>query len=161
VDVDPAQPDNGVHATCRVVGDAGAVLPALLGALREHDRVPPAGHGAGLFREALRGMVWTAESEAHMPRLDALSRALPADRIVARDSMELAKSSHHYLSAEQHRSWLVSYGFSTLGTASPTAIGAKLAFPDRPVTSVAGDGGLLFTIAELGPPSTCGCRVPY
>jgi thiamine pyrophosphate-dependent acetolactate synthase large subunit-like protein len=132
-----------------VVGDAGAVLPALLGALREEGRVPPAGDGAGRVREALGGMAWTADSEEHMPWLDALQQALPVDRIVALDSTKLAYTAHHYLPAEQPRSWLAPYGFGTLGTALPMAIGAKLAFPDRPVAAVAGDGGLLFTIAEL------------
>jgi thiamine pyrophosphate-dependent acetolactate synthase large subunit-like protein len=149
VDVDPAQLDSGVRATCGVVGDAGAVLQALLGARREEERVPPTGDGAGRVREALGGMAWTADSEEHMPWLDALQQALPVDRIVALDSTKLAYTAHHYLPAEQPRSWLAPYGFGTLGTALPMAIGAKLAFPDRPVAAVAGDGGLLFTIAEL------------
>jgi thiamine pyrophosphate-dependent acetolactate synthase large subunit-like protein len=149
VDIDPAQLDNGVRATCGVVGDARRVLPALLGALREQERVPPAGDGAGRVREALRGIAWTADSKAHMPWLDALQRALPANRLLALDSTKLAYTAHHYLPAEQPRSWLAPYGFGTLGTALPMAIGAKLALPDRPVASVTGDGGLLFTIAEL------------
>jgi len=40
-------------------------------------------------------------------------------------------------------------GYGTLGYALPAAVGAKLACPDRPVVAVIGDGGLLFTIAEL------------
>jgi thiamine pyrophosphate-dependent acetolactate synthase large subunit-like protein len=149
VDVDPAQLDNGVRATCGLVGEAGAVLTALLRVLHAQDRTPPAGDGAARVREALRGIAWTAESEAHMPWLDALEQALPADRILALDSAKLAYTAHHYLPAERPRSWLAPYGFGTLGTALPMAIGAKLGLPDRPVVAVAGDGGLLFTIAEL------------
>jgi thiamine pyrophosphate-dependent acetolactate synthase large subunit-like protein len=149
VDIDPGQLNNGVRASCGVVGDSGAVLSALVRVLREQDRAAPAGDGADRVREALRGMEWTADSEAHMPWLDALEQALPADRIVALDSTKLAYTAHHYLPAERPRSWLAPYGFGTLGTALPMAIGAKLAFPDRPVAAVAGDGGLLFTIAEL------------
>ena len=40
-------------------------------------------------------------------------------------------------------------GFGTLGPALPVAIGAQLAAPERPVLCIVGDGGLLFTVAEL------------
>lgn len=50
----------------------------------------------------------------------------------------------------QPRSWLTSCtGFGTLGYALPAAIGAKLANPDRDVLCLIGDGGLMFTVAEL------------
>ena len=37
----------------------------------------------------------------------------------------------------------------TLGPALPMAIGAKVGAPERPVMSLSGDGGFLFTIQEL------------
>jgi hypothetical protein len=37
----------------------------------------------------------------------------------------------------------------TLGFGYPTALGVKVAFPERPVVSVSGDGGFAFGIAEL------------
>jgi acetolactate synthase-1/2/3 large subunit len=36
-----------------------------------------------------------------------------------------------------------------LGYAVPAAIGAKLARPEQPVIAVAGDGGFMFSVAEL------------
>jgi acetolactate synthase-1/2/3 large subunit len=139
-----------VPATAGVAGDAHAVLSALGDALRDSGRASAdAAPGADRVRAALRQLDWTPESEAHMPWLDALERTLPADRIVALDSTKLAYTAHHYMSAERPRSWLAPYGFGTLGTAVPMAIGAKLGRPDRPVVAIAGDGGLLFTIAEL------------
>ena len=44
----------------------------------------------------------------------------------------------------------------TLGYSLPAAIGAKLACPDRPVVSINGDGGFLFTLQELATASTLG-----
>jgi acetolactate synthase I/II/III large subunit len=45
---------------------------------------------------------------------------------------------------------LITSGFSgTLGAGFPTALGVKVAMPDRPVVSLNGDGGFLFGGAEL------------
>jgi acetolactate synthase-1/2/3 large subunit len=47
------------------------------------------------------------------------------------------------------RTYLTSSYFATLGYAFPTALGAKLAAPDRPVVCVTGDGGFLYACGEL------------
>ena len=47
------------------------------------------------------------------------------------------------------RSCLNPTGYATLGYALPAGIGAKLAQPDRQLAVVSGDGGILFTVAEL------------
>ena len=39
--------------------------------------------------------------------------------------------------------------FGTLGFSLPAAIGAQIACPDRPIVSLSGDGGFLFTSEEL------------
>ena len=44
---------------------------------------------------------------------------------------------------------LAPYGFGTLGPALPMAIGGAIAAPDRVAVAIAGDGGAMFTIAEL------------
>jgi acetolactate synthase-1/2/3 large subunit len=44
---------------------------------------------------------------------------------------------------------LTSGGLGTMGFALPAAIGAQMAFPDRLVWAVAGDGGFQMTLQEL------------
>ncbi len=41
-------------------------------------------------------------------------------------------------------------GYGTLGYATPASIGAKIASPERPVICIIGDGGIQFTLSELG-----------
>ena len=84
-----------------------------------------------------------------MPWLTAIEAELPSDAIVALDSTQLAYSAHWWLPATQPRSWLAPYGFGTLGCALPMAIGASVATPNRHVLAIAGDGGWLFTVAEM------------
>ena len=51
-------------------------------------------------------------------------------------------------------------GFGTLGYALPAAIGAKLARPDRRVVAVHGDGGIMFSLAELATAAELGLVLP-
>jgi acetolactate synthase-1/2/3 large subunit len=47
------------------------------------------------------------------------------------------------------RDFLTSNGLASMGYAVPGAMGARLAFPDRPILAFTGDGGLLMAIADL------------
>jgi acetolactate synthase-1/2/3 large subunit len=47
------------------------------------------------------------------------------------------------------RTFITSSYFATLGYSFPTALGVKLAAPDRQVVCVVGDGGFLYACAEL------------
>ena len=155
VDIDPRQIDAGVAADVGIVADAGLALEALAAVLD-----PRAANGRERVAAARSALDWSADSRAHFPWLDALDAALPADRIVAVDSTQLAYTAQLYLPAERPRSWLAPYGLGTLGPALPMAIGAKVAAPDRPVVAIAGDGGVLFTIAELGTAADLGLNLP-
>lgn len=63
--------------------------------------------------------------------------------------MPVYYGSVHQLVATQPRRFLYPVGYATLGYALPAAIGAKLAQPDVRVLGLSGDGGAMFTIAEL------------
>jgi thiamine pyrophosphate-dependent acetolactate synthase large subunit-like protein len=156
VDVDPRQIDSGVVADVGVVADGGAALAALAEALGPGS----GGDGAARVAAARAALDWTEQSRGHFPWLDALDAALPEDRIVALDSTQLAYTAQHYLPAARPRSWLAPYGLGTLGPALPMAIGAKIAAPDRPVVAIAGDAGLLFTVAELATAVDLGLSLP-
>ncbi|MCB0150819.1 MAG: acetolactate synthase large subunit, partial [Caldilineaceae bacterium] len=54
-----------------------------------------------------------------------------------------------YFTHDQPGQLLTSGGLGTMGFALPAAIGAQMAFPDRLVWAVAGDGGFQMTLQEL------------
>ena len=65
--------------------------------------------------------------------------------------MESATTGGHaYFPCSRPRSWFFPSGYGTLGWALPAAIGARLAAPERATVVLAGDGGFLFTVQELG-----------
>lgn len=143
IDIDPEQLGRRMQPTVGLVADASAALAALAAALPAADR-------GGAERAAEWRAVWKAGVPARFASwLDALAAATPSDAIVALDSTQLAYSAHMTMPCEQPRSWLAPYGLGTLGCALPMAVGAKIAHPHRPVLALAGDGGWLFTVAEM------------
>jgi len=53
---------------------------------------------------------------------------------------------------------IISNGFAAMGISLPGALSAKLAFPDRQVVAVTGDGGFLMNCQELE--TAVRCRLP-
>ena len=143
IDVDPAQIDRRVVPEVALVGDARETLERLVG------RLAPRARRGVAAAAALRDTAHAETRDDLVPWLDAIAEALPADAIVALDSTQLAYAAHVVLPCERPRSWLAPYGLGTLGCALPMAIGARIAEPDRPVLAIAGDGGWLFTVAEM------------
>ena len=146
LDVDPSVIGRQYKARLAIVGDARdglAGLAAALGAGRAR-----AGWDRGRL-SALRadaGPRYTAEIAA---AIAALRRALPDDAIVVNDQTGLTYWMEHKFPVYAPRTFLYPTGSAVLGYAVPAAIGAKLARPDRPVVAVAGDGGFMFSVAEL------------
>jgi acetolactate synthase-1/2/3 large subunit len=129
-----------------IVGDARDGLAGLLAAL------PPGAPGARWDWAALR-RARDARHPRHTTVIDGLLRALreavPANGIFVGDQTCLNYWMEWHLPILAPRTFLYPIGSATLGYGVPAAIGAKVAQPDRPVVVVVGDGGLLFTGAEL------------
>ncbi len=82
--------------------------------------------------------------------LNVIRECLP-NCIMVGDSTQLIYAGNLYSEIEYVSGWFNSAtGFGTLGFGPPAAIGAKLAKPDMPVVCIVGDGGIQFTLAELG-----------
>ena len=81
--------------------------------------------------------------------VDTLRAALPDDAILVPDTATMGYMCHMHYPVYEGRTYLPSSFMGTLGFAYPTALGAKVARPDRPVVAVVGDGGFLFTAMEM------------
>jgi thiamine pyrophosphate-dependent acetolactate synthase large subunit-like protein len=81
---------------------------------------------------------------------DGIATALGRDGIVAGDSaMVCYRGAVAALPAYQPAAFLYPTGYGTLGYGLPAAIGAKVGRPEARVIALLGDGGIMFTIAEL------------
>jgi hypothetical protein len=84
-----------------------------------------------------------------MSFVEAIREALPEDGIFCDEMTQVGYVSWFGMPFHAPRT-LITSGFSgTLGAGFPTALGVKVACPDRAVVAVTGDGGFLFGGSDL------------
>ncbi|MDP6117911.1 MAG: thiamine pyrophosphate-binding protein [Planctomycetota bacterium] len=135
-------------------GDAGILISGLLEEMTSR---------AGLQRKKWLGQAGAARdrqrSEPSHPLISALSRNLPGDAITVADVHTLGYRMQARFPINQPRSFLYSAVYVNLGYGLPPALGAKIAFPDRAVVAVCGDGGFAMTGTELATAAQLGLDV--
>jgi acetolactate synthase-1/2/3 large subunit len=131
-----------------IQGDARSTLEALYKALSAAAPARPENReGINKLKEA------RAESAIRVEPQDSLiasvRAAMPDDGILISGMTQLGYYSRSYFPVYEPRSFLTSSYFGNLGYAYPTALGAKVAQPDKAVVALSGDGGFLFNSQEL------------
>lgn len=135
-------PALGIHA------DARLALQALLETVRErHDETAPDRVRELLVRVAER--IDAQELTLEQDLLASIRRALPADSPSFWDMTILAYWAWSAFDAKGPNLLHSAQGAGGLGYGFPAALGAAAADPTRPVLAVSGDGGALYSIAEL------------
>ena len=157
VDVDPASIALNRPVDLGIVGDARAVLAALLGAVQE--RAQPRQEHEGFvryralteeWREQLNVALQGTPGKISPGRMVQVVRGFfPHNAITVMDGGNTSLWTASFNPILAARSYLYTAKFGHLGTGLPYAIGAKLAAPERPVYLVSGDGALGFNIQEL------------
>ncbi len=148
IDIDPLVLNKVTSPALGINADLKDALPRLL------DSLPPQPE-----REKWRSTIshtkseFTAEIESTLkPQLDwlhAIRQALPDDGIFVDELTQIGYVSRFAFPTYQPRTFLSTGYQGTLGYGIATALGAAHARPDVPVVSITGDGGAMFTIAEL------------
>lgn len=147
IDVDATSISVNAVPEVALVGDAVATLEALLAVLA-HCAVDGHELAAG-WRDKFRADA-RAEGAPWLDIVAALAEALPRESIVAGDSaMACYYGALSNLPLYRPNAFLYPTGVGTLGYGVPAGIGAKVANPEAPVLVLQGDGGAMFTIAEL------------
>ncbi|MFW9912973.1 MAG: thiamine pyrophosphate-binding protein [Candidatus Thorarchaeota archaeon] len=81
--------------------------------------------------------------------LGELRDSLPRDAIIVTSAGHTQAALFQEFPILQTNTHITSGGFSTMGFGLPAALGVQLAFPERTVVSVEGDGSFLMTCQEL------------
>ena len=81
--------------------------------------------------------------------IEVLNRLTGGDAIITTEVGQNQMWAAQFYKFNEPRRLLTSGGLGTMGYGLPAAIGAKLAFPDKTVIDVAGDGSIQMNIQEL------------
>lgn len=81
--------------------------------------------------------------------ITAIRAAMPEDGILVSGMTQVGYYSRAHFPTYKPRTYLTSSYFGNLGYAFPTALGAKVACPNKAVVAICGDGGFLFNSQEL------------
>ncbi|MBQ0829147.1 thiamine pyrophosphate-binding protein [Streptomyces tagetis] len=135
-------PALGIHA------DARLALQALLETVPERTD-PTAPDRVRTLLEKVRARIDAQELTLEQDVLAAVRRALPDGSPSFWDMTILAYWAWSAFDAKAPNTMHSAQGAGGLGYGFPAALGAAVADPTRPVLAVSGDGGALYSIAEL------------
>ena len=131
-------------------GDARATIEALLPYLVEAGaRERPSPAEAITAARSLIAYYGIRLREPQYPVMEAMQNAIPEDAFIVWDVTQFGYYARTHYRVNQPKTYIDSgYSFN-LGYGFPTALGVKVAKPDRPVLCVTGDGGFMFNASEL------------
>jgi acetolactate synthase I/II/III large subunit len=101
------------------------------------------------WQQELTAIDWDAKPIVSPRVVRDLRAALEADAVVTVDSGNFNYWVQRYYESRTPGAYIYPAATGTMGCGLPAAMGIKLAFPDRQVVAVAGDGGFLMTMQDL------------
>jgi acetolactate synthase-1/2/3 large subunit len=148
VDIDAAEFERIEAPAVAIHGDARAAITALAAALRKRtQRRPSREEELTSLKARIASDIQSVQPQ--MSYLEAIRRALPEDGYFVDEITQVGYTSWFGFPVYEPRHH-VNCGYQgTLGYGYATALGVKVAHPDKPVVNIAGDGGFLFTSNEL------------
>ncbi len=148
IDIDPEEVARIAEPDVGIVCDARVALAALIPEVEKRLRHRPNRRSEYLALKArLSADVGRVQPEAAY--LEAIRQALPKEGIFCDEITQCGFASWYAFPVSRPREHINCGYQGTLGYGYATALGVKLAHPDRPVVAIAGDGGFSFNLSEL------------
>jgi acetolactate synthase I/II/III large subunit len=148
IDIDPSEmrrftPD------AAIIADALAGTRELLAAVRKRGYSKTSGRRAAIREASALALKQIQSVQPQIAYLNILREVLPPEAIVTDELSQVGFASWYGFPIYQPRTFITSGYQGTLGAGFPTALGAKVAHPDKPVVAITGDGGFMFGVQEL------------
>jgi acetolactate synthase-1/2/3 large subunit len=148
IDIDPSEMRRYPPDTA-IVADAKAGTTELLAAVRKIGYAKTSGRRAAIREASAAALKEIQKIQPQMAYLNILREVLPSNAIVTDELSQVGFASWYGFPVYEPRTFISSGYQGTLGSGFPTALGAKVAHPDRPVVAITGDGGFMFGVQEL------------
>ncbi|MFA5644812.1 MAG: biosynthetic-type acetolactate synthase large subunit [Candidatus Ratteibacteria bacterium] len=160
IDIDPSSIGKNVPVDIPIVGDVKNVLVKMLSFLKKPSvstelSVPEPAREQWLQKISQwkkdHPLTYPKKSPLLQPQLviETLSRLADDDAIITTEVGQNQMWAAQFYTFKKARTFITSGGLGTMGFGFPAAIGAQVAFPDRMVIDIAGDGSIQMNIQEL------------
>jgi len=155
IDIDPSSISKNVAVDIPIVGDAKNILGELL----EQIKKSPDTKDWHSIIEGLKKKypLKYKDGDKIKPQyvIEQLCEAAKEDTIITTEVGQNQMWAAQWYKYNFPRTFISSGGLGTMGFGFPAAMGAKVAYPERQVVDIAGDGSIQMNIQEL---ATCVCN---
>lgn len=159
IDIDPSAISKRVKAAIPIVGNVKDVLQEMLSQLQtihlnaETEALAHWWKCINQWRE-IRCLRYTESTEVIKPQyvIETLKKMAGNQAYIVSDLGQHQLWTAQYYGFDTPRQWVTAGGLGVAGIGLPYAIGTQIAYPDKPVIYIAGEGSLQVALSEL---ATC------
>ena len=148
VDIDPEEVDRLHAPAVAIIGDAGEILTELANTVGQYN-ISRASREEELINLKSELALRFEEVQPQLSFLKVIREELPEDGIFVDEVTQTGFASWFAFPVYRPRQLITSGYQGTLGYGYATAVGVKVACPDKKVIQVSGDGGLMFNVQEI------------
>ena len=159
IDIDPASISKTINANIPIVGDVKSVLTEM-NRLLDKPELPIDKAALESWWNTIKS--WQGQKSFDYEKkagliqpqtaIEELYKVTNGDAYITSDVGQHQMYAAQFYPFDEPRRWINSGGLGTMGFGLPAALGVKLAFPDKEVACVTGEGSIQMCIQEL---STC------
>ncbi len=155
VDIDPTSISKNVQVDIPIVGDVKLVLQELINILEKEEKTGRESHSKEWLTQISEWKKTHPLAYSQKDRIkpqyvvEKIYEMTGGDAIISTEVGQNQMWASQYYLFKEPRTFLTSGGLGTMGYGFPAAIGAQVAFPDKTVIDIAGDGSIQMNIQEL------------
>ena len=156
IDIDPTSISKNVKVDIPIVGDVKTILKQMIEVFKKQTKGKEGIKKKKDWLEQIEEWKITypliyGQKEVIKPQyvVEKISELTGGDAIITTEVGQNQMWTAQYYKFTKPRTLLTSGGLGTMGYGFPAAIGAQIAFPDRLVIDIAGDGSIEMNIQEL------------
>ncbi|MBN1627646.1 MAG: biosynthetic-type acetolactate synthase large subunit [Deltaproteobacteria bacterium] len=155
IDIDPTSISKNIPVDTPVVGDCRVTLERLNKLLKDEPKKDISGHREPWLDQVMkwketRPLTYT-QKDIIKPQfvIEKIWELTKGEAIISTEVGQNQMWSAQYYRFDKPNTFITSGGLGCMGFGFPAAIGAQVAFPDRVVIDIAGDGSIQMNIQEM------------
>ena len=150
VDIDPIEAGKNPRTKVRLVGDAKKALQQMIRGVGKGKQDTPWAKRLKEFKEKCACDIDINTTPIKPQKvIYELGKLVTDDTIIATEVGQNQMWAAHFLRMRHPRQFITSGGMGTMGFGFPASLGAKIAYRDKPVIDIAGDGSIQMVFHEF------------